>query len=354
LLRHPTAIPAAALRASSHRQALPDNPQAMSRAGCDAPDMREKPAMPRDPRRRLLRPTGCIAALLVAAMAALAPAPALPEEVALPSSGIEDALCRLIDDAARTHSVPAAFLTRLIFQESSFRPGVTSPAGAQGVAQFMPGTARERGLIDPFDPEQAVPKAAHFLAELRDRFGNWGLAAAAYNGGPNRVAGWLAARKAKQSRFLPFETENYVVAVTGASVEDWAEDAENTANGDGRSPPPLPATRDTQTACAPTLVAIRRARPAVPMIAEAPFAPWGVQLAGNFSKSRALASFQRAGARHRSIIGDLQPMVIGTRLRSRGTRAFYRVRLPAPTRAAATALCRRIQADRGACVVLRS
>lgn len=299
--------------------------------------------------RRLASP----AALLVATLIAAGPARAA-EEPLPPSSGIQDALCRIIDEAAKTHSVPAAFLTRLIFQESSFRPHVTSPSGAQGVAQFMPGTARERGLLDPFDPEQAVPKAAHFLADLKDRFGNWGLAAAAYNGGPNRLAGWLAARAAGQSRFLPMETENYVLLITGTSVEDWAEEARNAANGDGRSPPPRSATRDPQTACAPTLVAIRQARPALPVIAEAPFAPWGVQLAGNFSKARALASFQRASARHRTVIGELQPMVIGTRLRSRGTRAFYRVRLPAATRAEAAALCRRIQVDRGACVVLRS
>ncbi|WP_348521656.1 transglycosylase SLT domain-containing protein [Bosea sp. ANAM02] len=279
-----------------------------------------------------------------------------PAQTDQASSGIQDALCRLIDDTAREQSMPAAFLTRLIFQESSFRANVTSPAGAQGVAQFMPGTARERGLIDPFDPEQAVPKAAHFLAELHDRFGNWGLAAAAYNGGPNRVAGWLAARKAGQTRFLPSETENYVFAITGRTAEDWAEEATDRANGDGRSPPMPPATpdKDAQASCAPTLVAIRQSRPALPAIAEAPFAPWGVQLAGNFSKARALTTFQRAGARHRAIIGSLPPMVIGTRLRSRGTRAFYRVRLPAATRAEAIALCRRIQADRGACVVLRS
>ncbi len=303
---------------------------------------------------RFLRRAGGVLAAAALAAVALSPPHVAAEEAVPPSSGINDALCRLIDGAARDHSVPAAFLTRLIFQESSFRPGVISPAGAQGLAQFMPGTARERGLLDPFDPEQAVPKAAHFLAELRDRFGNWGLAAAGYNGGPNRVAGWLAARKAGQSRFLPYETENYVLSITGTSVEDWAEEAENTANGDGRSPPARAATRDAQAACAPTLVAIRSTRPALPAIAEAPFAPWGVQLAGNFSKARALTSFQRAAARHRGIVAELQPMVIGTRLRSRGTRAFYRVRLPAATRAAAAALCRRIQADRGACVVLGS
>jgi hypothetical protein len=262
-----------------------------------------------------------------------------------PSSGIDAALCRIIDDAAVAQNVPAAFLTRLIFQESSFRPGVVSPAGAQGVAQFMPGTARERGLADPFDPEQAVPKAAHFLAELKTRFGNWGLAAAGYNSGPNRVPGFVAGTNG-----LPFETEAYVLSITGLPAENWAEEARAMARGvEG---PPRPATTK-EAPCAETVADIRSGRPAA-TIAEAPFAPWGVQLAGNFSKARALSAFQRAAARHRAIIAELSPMVIGTRLRSRGTRAFYRVRLPAATRAEATALCGKIQRNGGACVVLRS
>lgn len=262
------------------------------------------------------------------------------------SSGIDAALCRLIDEAAQAHGVPPGFLTRLIFQESSFRTGVTSPAGAQGVAQFMPGTARERGLADPFDPEQAVPKAAHFLAELKARFGNWGLAAAAYNGGPNRVAAWLAGRGG-----LAFETENYVSRITGAQAESWAEDAR--ASQAGETPANRPAAPEAAAACSVTLVSIRAGRGG-PSLPEAPFAPWGVQLAGNFSKARALAAFQRAGARHAAIIGELTPMVIGTRLRSRGTRAFYRVRIPAQSRQQAQALCRRIQQNDGACIVLKS
>lgn len=290
--------------------------------------------------------------LLVFCLALLpgSPLQAAPEPA---SSGIDDALCRLIDSAAQEHGVPAAFLTRLIFQESSFRTGVVSPAGAQGVAQFMPGTARERGLIDPFDPEQAVPKAAHFLAELRGRFGNWGLAAAGYNGGPNRVAGWLARGGTGP---LPYETENYVIAITGASAQQWAEDAKAEASRDARDLPvkPRPVTPDNAAACGTVVAAVRAGRRPSFSIAEAAFAPWGVQLAGNFSKARALASFQRAAARHHSVIGELLPMVIGTRLRSRGTRAFYRVRLPAATRAEAAALCRRIQAQSGACVVLKS
>ena len=107
---------------------------------------------------------------------------------------VQEALCRLIEASARTHGLPASFLTRLIWRESSFRVSVVSPAGAQGVAQFMPGTAVERGLADPFDPEQAIPKAADLLSSQRQRFGNLGLAAAAYNGGPNRVSAWLEAR----------------------------------------------------------------------------------------------------------------------------------------------------------------
>ena len=73
---------------------------------------------------------------------------------------VEQAVCRLIETAALAHGLPVAFLTRLIWQESSFRASVISPAGAQGIAQFMPGTANERGLADPFDPEKAIPEAA--------------------------------------------------------------------------------------------------------------------------------------------------------------------------------------------------
>ncbi len=123
---------------------------------------------------------------------------------AVPSEGatetVEQALCRLIDDSAKTRDLPVAFLTRLIWRESSFRVGVVSPAGAQGVAQFMPGTAKERGLLDPFDPEQAIPHAAHLLADLKRQFGNLGLAAAAYNGGPTRVSNWLCGQRRASGR----------------------------------------------------------------------------------------------------------------------------------------------------------
>jgi hypothetical protein len=99
---------------------------------------------------------------------------------------------------------------------------------------------------------------------------------------------------------------------------------------------------------------LRHRLDSAPGAAPAPLAPWGVQLAGNFSKPLALASFARAQQRLVRVIGDTRPMIIGTRLRSRGTRPFYRVRLPADTRIAAEALCHRIRSAGGSCVVLRS
>jgi hypothetical protein len=264
-----------------------------------------------------------------------APAPAGGETV-------EQALCRLITTSAEAHHIPAAFLTRLIWQESAFRPGATSPAGAQGIAQFMPGTAAERGLDDPFDPEQAVPASASLLGDLAEQFGNLGLAAAAYNAGARRVADWLAGRGG-----LPFETRDYVERITGRDAEDWAADVKN------HQPHDVAAGPETCLQLASTLRTAPRLVGAAAVV-EAPFAPWGVQLAGNFSKSLALASFARARASLAGIIGDLRPMVIGTRLRTRGTRAFYRIRVPAASRQEADALCRRIQAARGACVTLRS
>ncbi len=287
---------------------------------------------PRLPLRR------AVAAVLAAALLVAPPARAEPS--AAGGESVAQALCRLITTAAAGQHIPVGFLTRLIWQESSFRSDATSPVGAQGIAQFMPGTARERGLDDPFDPEQAVPASAALLSELSARFGNLGLAAAAYNAGPRRVADWLAGRGG-----LPFETRDYVERITGRSAEDWSDDAKAHVQHD--------LAVDPQS-CLQLAATLRTSPRRGVSIAEAPFAPWGVQLAGNFSKRLALAAFARARASYAAVIGDTRPMVIGTRLRTRGTRAFYRVRVPAASRQEAEALCRRIQAIRGACVTLRS
>ena len=271
----------------------------------------------------------------------------LPGQALAQGETVDQALCRMIEGAAAKRHLPVDFFTRLIWQESSFRPHVTSGAGAQGVAQFMPGTAAERRLTDPYDPEQAIPKSAELLGDLRSRFGNIGLAAAAYNGGPARVEAWLAGRGS-----LPGETRNYVSAITGRTADAWADDA--------RAERPDEATRQTPTRCLILVASFRRGtdRRVIEAyggpVGQSPLAPWGVQIAGNFSKPLALATYARARAQHASILADVAPMVIGTRLRSRGAGAFYRVRIPAPTRTAALEICGRLQKAGGACVVLKS
>jgi hypothetical protein len=256
---------------------------------------------------------------------------------------LDHAVCRLIENAAREHRLPVAFLTRIVWRESSFRAGVVSPAGAEGIAQFMPQTARERGLADPFDPEQAIPEAARLLADLRRQFGGLGVAAAAYNAGPGRVASWLQGQGE-----LPAVTRAYVRFVTEPGAEEGTDSLLQPTDFD-----PEPVAAQT---CVALTAELRRDRGEGidDEVGFAPLAPWGVQLAGNFSKVRALAAFQRHGQRYAAVIGELRPMIIGRLLRSRGTRRFYQIRLPAASRQVAEALCSRIHAAGGNCVALRS
>lgn len=129
-------------------------------------------------------------------------------------------LCGLLTAAAASRSVPRDFFIRLIFKESRFNSRAVSPVGAQGIAQFMPGTARLRGLKNPFDPEEALFASAAFLADLEAEFGSWGLAAAGYNGGPNRVPRFVAGESG-----LPRETIDYVYSITGRTAQYWAQRA---------------------------------------------------------------------------------------------------------------------------------
>ena len=124
--------------------------------------------------------------------------------------------CEEILLSAKTFQLPKQFLLRLIWQESHFNPQAVSHAGAMGIAQFMPGTAQWRGLDDPFDFSLSIQHSGRWLGELRQQFGNLGLAAAAYNAGPGRVQDWLAG-----TRELPAETRDYVRIITGRNADDW-------------------------------------------------------------------------------------------------------------------------------------
>jgi hypothetical protein len=280
------------------------------------------------------------------------------EELAIPlqkpteglrESDAREAMCLMIESAARAASLPLEFFARVIWQESRFQSDAVGPvtrsgARAQGIAQFMPGTASERRLLDPFDPVQALPKSAEFLGELRDQFGNLGLAAAAYNAGPRRVQEWLAG-----SGPMPAETRNYVSAITGSTVEDWREAGRN-----GKMP-----ARTATSSCRELMALLRRApNPFVAGLEQhitlAAAKLWGVQLAAGFGRDKALAMYARAIKRLSAVIGDQDPSLLSSVMRNRGTRLFYQVRIGADTRPAADDLCNRIRKAGGACFVLKN
>lgn len=93
----------------------------------------------------------------------------------------------LFTAASQKYGVPAALLSAVAKQESGYDPKAVSPAGARGLMQLMPGTAKNLGVTNPFDPAQAVDGAARMLRDLTRRFGSTELALAAYNAGPGAV-----------------------------------------------------------------------------------------------------------------------------------------------------------------------
>jgi hypothetical protein len=247
-------------------------------------------------------------------------------------------VCRTIEAAARKNTLDPHFFARLLWKESLFDAGAISPVGALGIAQFMPETAKLRGLVDPFNPAEALYASAEYLSELSRSFGNIGLAAVAYNGGEAR-----AERFVTQQGSLPTETREYVQAITGHSAESW------------RDAPPealdlsLGAGRPFQSACV-AQAANRNLREfrSTPMVL-----PWGVIIASNQDRGGAERQVRRLQNRHADLLrGEL---VAYTRDRVAGVgRLLYVAQVGRNNRAEADSLCDRLRSVGGACMVLRN
>jgi len=256
-----------------------------------------------------------------------------------PNARHSDRNCQALVSAAVAHNVPVDFFVRLIRQESNFDPYSVSQKGAQGIAQFMPGTARWRGLADPFEPAQALHESARWLSELSAQFGNLGLAAAAYNAGPRRVLEWLGGRGN-----LPPETRSYVRIITGRSAEEWARgNVEEPAD----SPKQLPCEQWMNRLPAQSGITVTIREKTVG-------GPWGLQLIGNWSESQALSDYKALQKRFQPVLGDRPPMVIKSRMVGRGSAPWYLVRVAESTRDRAKQLCSRLEAIGGSCLVFRN
>jgi hypothetical protein len=377
----------------------------------------------------------------------------------LQASDLRDSVCLMIEAAGRAHDLPPEFFARVIWQESRFRPDTVGPRrrngeSAQGIAQFMPTTAAERGLLDPFDPVQALPKAAQFLRDLKDQFGSLGLAAAAYNAGPARVRGWLAG-----ARRLSAETRNYVATVTGVPADEWAKGGAHkpsvktspncrelmallrqqpasrqdpppsshgppaqsqndqlAKNGPIGGPPFGPVegdlvTRQQEASYSHGDMVKQPASPQGPPpsphgppgqsqndqlakngpIGGPPFgpvegdlvtphqgasyshrdmnlflekltervklaedSPWGIQLSAGFSRERVLAAYATIATHYAGILAGRDASILSSVFRSRGTGAFYQIRVGTDTLESANNLCADIRRAGGTCMVLRN
>ena len=251
-----------------------------------------------------------------------------------------DPRCQALQSAALANDLPLEFLTRLIWQESRFDDFAISHSGAQGIAQFMPATAVGIKLANPFDALAAIDKSAQFLHDLKNQFGNLGLAAAAYNAGPKRVSDWLVGR-----RPLPQQTVHYVRIITGHTAEEWRT-SQSTAI-DLNLPTAVPCPEIVKLFSAQRITAGHTGKAAEPTAPPRP--SWGVQLIGNASRMAALAAFYKLQKTYGSILGSREPLVLRS---SAGRNAsWYRVRLGADTRNDAERLCSSLRAVGGSCLV---
>lgn len=257
------------------------------------------------------------------------------------SAAIRYSICQLVESAAAANGLPFEFFARVIWQESRFRSDAIGPVTrsgpqAQGIAQFMPVTAAERLLRNPFDPAQALPKSAELLRDLRAQFGNLGLAAAAYNAGPGRVRDWLAGK-----RTLPSETQAYVRIVAGRRAEDWRGPA-MLVTLNVTAPPDMPCER---IVAKPPESAREPPEPAF---------PWGVQLIGDRSETKALATYRALQKKHEAILGEYQPTIVRTTLKTTAVAIWTRIRIETDSRQAAETLCSRLRAASETCLVQRN
>ena len=247
--------------------------------------------------------------------------------------------CNAIEVFSARHGLDSGFFARLIWQESRFDPNALSHANARGIAQFIPSTAKLRGLKDPYNPADALEHSAQYLAEMIRRFGNEGLAAIGYNGGERRATGFL------EGKGLARETINYVPIITGLTAEQWRDAPPQ--NHDFR----LDKTKTFHQACSD----MARNRKLTPLKRVAPpLKPWGVQLGFGTSKQAAQAKIERQTASCRAQLRNEKLDLVFVKNRVSGKRGFYFGRIGRNSLEGAQTLCNSIKSRGCGCLVVQN
>lgn len=272
------------------------------------------------------------------ALVCLVIAAASPARGEATSADFVTSVCNLIALHADENGLSRDFLARLLWEESRFDANAVSPKGAEGIAQFMPGTAAMRELADPFDIRQAIPASAAYLADLARRFGNLGLAAAAYNSGEGRVSRWI-----RDGGLLPLETENYVLGILGEPADRFLERRHHSTAP--RLDPRLPF--------GPACRRLPVSATAAVAMASRPAQPWGIQVAGSAQRDSAVRQWQRLQQTFPALLGDQEPVISRVRVAHRPG-GMHAVRIGAKTRSEADNLCSQLRAAGGSCMVTRN
>jgi hypothetical protein len=249
--------------------------------------------------------------------------------------------CNAIKVFSDRHGLNSGFIARLIWQESRFDQNALSHANARGIAQFIPSTAKLRGLADPYNPTDALEHSAQYLAEMVEKYGNEGMAAIGYNGGERRAEGFL------EGKGLATETVDYVPIITGLPAETWRD-----------TPPEKPDFRlSKDKAFLPACYEMAASRRISPLKITPPkplLKPWGVQVAfGTNTKAAQSKAKSSLSTCKGSLKGQTLDMVY-KKNRVSGRKGFYFAQYGSDTRQKAQALCDQLRKGRCSCLVVKN
>jgi len=261
-------------------------------------------------------------------------------EVCIEAATFDRDLCHALETFADRYALDPYFFTRLIWQESRFKPNARSHADAMGIAQFIATTAKARGLEDPFNPAEALDASARYLAELELKFGSLGLAAAAYNAGETAAANFQ-----KQTAGLPNETWKYIQIITGLDARVWRDNAPQDHDFT------LKKDQDFQDSCQ-DLAKTRKLSPT--QIFKPQFKKWGVQLAAGKTREAAAVSYKHRARLCKRAIKDRTPDYIYSSPQVKLRRPSYVARISFDSRRKATTFCTRLKQYNCACAVYKN